>query len=44
MAVQRYADMKVNFIREGVERRLGYTQNLMMTIFDFNGWYPLPGP
>jgi len=36
MAIQRYAHMKVDFIREGVERRLGSTDNLMMTIFDFN--------
>jgi quercetin dioxygenase-like cupin family protein len=35
MATQRYAEMKVDFIRDGVERRLGYTKNLMMTIFDF---------
>jgi quercetin dioxygenase-like cupin family protein len=27
--------MKVDFIRDGAERRLGYTENLMMTIFDF---------
>jgi len=36
MAVQRYTDMKVDFIRQGAERRLGHTQNLMMVIFDFN--------
>jgi len=36
MPVQRYAEMKVDFVRDGVERRLGHTKNLMMTIFDFN--------
>jgi quercetin dioxygenase-like cupin family protein len=36
MAVKRYTQMNVNFPREGVERRLGYTDNLMMVIFDFD--------
>ena len=36
MTVQRYADMKVDHIRAGRERRLGRTENLMMVIFDFN--------
>jgi quercetin dioxygenase-like cupin family protein len=35
MPVQHFAKMKVDFVREGVERRLGYTENLMMTILDF---------
>jgi hypothetical protein len=41
MAVQRYAEMKPDLIREGTdgtigaERRLGYTDNLMMTTIDF---------
>ena len=36
MAVQRYSEMKVDFIREDAERRLGHTDNMMMTIIDFN--------
>ncbi|HBX69493.1 MAG TPA: hypothetical protein DEH25_08955 [Chloroflexi bacterium] len=36
MAVQRYVEMKVDLIREGVERRLGHTDNLMMVIIDFD--------
>jgi quercetin dioxygenase-like cupin family protein len=36
MPVQHFAEMKVDFVREGAERRLGYTDNLMMTIIDFN--------
>jgi quercetin dioxygenase-like cupin family protein len=36
MAVQRYDEMKVDFIRDGAERRLGYTDNLMMVIIDFD--------
>ena len=35
MAVKRYIEMKADLIREGVERRLGYTDNLMMVIIDF---------
>ncbi len=35
MAVQKYSEMKVDRIREGMERRLGYTDNLMMVIVDF---------
>jgi quercetin dioxygenase-like cupin family protein len=35
MAVQRYVEMKADLIREGAERRLGYTDNLMMVIIDF---------
>jgi len=36
MAVQRYAEMEVALIREGAERRLGHTDNLMMVIIDFD--------
>jgi quercetin dioxygenase-like cupin family protein len=36
MPVQHYAEMKVDLVREGAERRLGYTDNLMMTVLDFN--------
>jgi quercetin dioxygenase-like cupin family protein len=36
MSVKRYAEMKVDLIRDGAERRLGHTDNLMMVIIDFN--------
>lgn len=36
MAVQRYTEMKVDLIRDQAERRLGYTENLMMVIIDFD--------
>jgi quercetin dioxygenase-like cupin family protein len=36
MAVLKYNEMVPGKIREGVERRLGHTQNLMMAIIDFN--------
>lgn len=36
MPVQKYSEMKTDVIRQDVERRLGYTDNLMMTIIDFN--------
>ncbi len=36
MPVQRYTEVKPDMIRLGVERRLGHTDNLMMTIIDFN--------
>ena len=36
MTVQKYKDMEVDFIREGGERRLGFTDNLMMVIIDFD--------
>ena len=36
MAVKRYTEMQADFIREGAERRLGYTDNLMMVIIDFD--------
>jgi len=35
MAVQKYTEMRVDQIREGRERRLGYSENLMMVIIDF---------
>ena len=45
MAVQRYSEMKAVRVRDGVERRLGYVENLMMTIFDFdNGPQTEPDP
>ena len=36
MAVLKYDEMEVNLIQEGVERRIGHTQNLMMAVIDFN--------
>ena len=36
MAVQRFSEMKTDVIRDGVERRLGHTENLMMVIIDFD--------
>ena len=36
MTVKRYSEVKVDFLREGVERRIGNTNNLMMAIIDFN--------
>ena len=36
MAVQRYSEMKVDLIRPGAARRLGYTDQLMMVIIDFD--------
>lgn len=36
MAVQHFTEMKTVSIREGAERRLGYTDHLMMVIIDFN--------
>jgi quercetin dioxygenase-like cupin family protein len=45
MAIQRYAEMKVDLIREGVKRRQGHTDNLMMAIIDFdNGPQTEPDP
>ncbi len=35
MPIQRYTEMKTDRIREGAERRLGHTDNLMMTIINF---------
>ena len=35
MAVQKYTEMKIDKIREGVERRQGHTDNLMMVVIDF---------
>jgi quercetin dioxygenase-like cupin family protein len=36
MSVLRYDEIATETIREGVERRLGHTENLMMVIIDFN--------
>lgn len=36
MAVKRYAEMNVDLIRDGVERRQGHTDHLMMVVIDFN--------
>jgi quercetin dioxygenase-like cupin family protein len=36
MTTLKYHDMPVTKIREGVERRLGYTDHLMMAIIDFS--------
>jgi quercetin dioxygenase-like cupin family protein len=36
MAVQKYAETQAGLVRDGVERRLGHTEHLMMAIFDFN--------
>ncbi len=36
MAVKRYTEIQVDVIREGGERRLGFTDNMMMVIIDFN--------
>ncbi len=45
MAVMKYNEMDVEWVREGTERRLGYTDHLMMTIIDFhNGPQPEPDP
>ena len=36
MAVKRYREMKVDIIPGGAQRRLGFTDNLMMVIIDFD--------
>ena len=36
MAVLKYNEMVPSRFREGAERRLGHTHNLMMVIIDFN--------
>jgi quercetin dioxygenase-like cupin family protein len=36
MAIQRYRETQIDEIGEGVERRLGYTGQLMMAVLDFN--------
>lgn len=36
MTALRYDEMPVTAIREGVERRLGHTENLMMVVVDFH--------
>ncbi len=35
MAVIKYTEAKIDHIRPGAERRLGHTNNLMMTVIDF---------
>lgn len=36
MAVVRYEEAPVTVLREGVERRLGHTEKLMMVVYDFD--------
>jgi quercetin dioxygenase-like cupin family protein len=36
MAVLKYHEMPVEQIREGAERRIGHTDNLMMVVIDFH--------
>ena len=36
MAVKRYDEMKVDILPNGAQRRLGYTDHLMMVIIDFD--------
>ena len=36
MATLKYDEMAVEQIREGVERRLGHTDNLMIVVIDFD--------
>ena len=36
MATLKYDEMPVAQIREGVERRMGYTEHLMMAVIDFH--------
>jgi quercetin dioxygenase-like cupin family protein len=36
MAVLRYEEMRAEQLREGVERRLGHTEKLMMVVIDFD--------
>jgi len=45
MAVKRYNEVRADQMREGVERRLGYTENLMLAVIDFqNGPQTEPDP
>lgn len=45
MAIHKYQETKIFALREGVERRLAHSPNLMMTIFDFrDGPQPEPDP
>jgi quercetin dioxygenase-like cupin family protein len=45
MPVLKYQDAAVHAIREGAERRLGHTDNLMMVVVDFyDGPKPEPDP
>ena len=36
ICIRRYDQIAVDKIRDGAERRLGFTDNLMMTIIDFH--------
>ncbi len=36
MTALKYSDLPAQTVREGVERRLGHTDNLMITIMDFH--------
>lgn len=45
MAGIRFADLHMDIIRPGVERRMAYTDHLMMTIWDFHdGPQEIPDP
>jgi len=36
MAILKYDEVSAEQIREGAERRMGYTDNLMITVIDFH--------
>jgi quercetin dioxygenase-like cupin family protein len=45
MSILKYDQMNATTVRPGVVRRLGFTNNLMMTVFDFdNGPSAQPDP
>lgn len=45
MSTLKYDQIDVTTVRQGVERRMGYTSNLMMTVMDFhNGPAAQPDP
>ncbi len=45
MSILKFNQMDVTTVRQGVERRMGYTNNLMMTVMDFhNGPAAQPDP
>jgi len=45
MSTLKYDQIDVTTVRQGVERRMGYTNNLMMTVMDFhNGPAAQPDP
>ncbi len=37
MGTIRYQEVKVTHLAEGIQRRLGYTDHLMMAVYDFDG-------